>query len=151
MSRNKILIAAVAFVIIAGGLWYAFRPERLFINKTVNEDFPAASAASNQPVPLASGQFHSGAHETKGTATVFQTTGGKRMLCLINFKTSNGPDVRVYPVAANDVTDNETVTKAGFIELGFLKVISVIRTMICPPTSISINTKLSRSGASASA
>jgi hypothetical protein len=29
--------------------------------------------------------------------------------------------VRVYLVAANDATDDETVTKAGFVELGKLK------------------------------
>ncbi|MEO7476399.1 MAG: DM13 domain-containing protein, partial [Gemmatimonadales bacterium] len=37
------------------------------------------------------------------------------------FATSNGPDVRVYLVAAGDATDNETVTKAGYVELGKLK------------------------------
>ena len=74
-----------------------FRPERLFINQKVNEQFPTASAASNK---LASGQFHSGAHETKGTATVFQLADGKKTLRLTDFATSNGPDVHVYLVAA---------------------------------------------------
>ena len=36
-------------------------------------------------------------------------------------RTSNGPDVRVYLVAATDASDNETVTRAGFVELGKLK------------------------------
>ncbi len=121
MLKNKIRLAAIAFAVIAGGLWYAFRPERLFINRTVNEGFPAASADSNQPVALASGQFHNGVHPTKGTATVLKTAGGKRTLRLTNFETSNGPDVHVYLIAANDATDNDTVTKAGFIELGSLK------------------------------
>ena len=121
MSKNKILIAAAVLVIIAGGLWYAFRPARLFINQIVNEGFPPATAASNQPIEVAVGLFHSGAHETKGTATVFQTADGKRTLRLTNFETSNGPDVHVYLVAADDAKDNDTVTKAGFIELGLLK------------------------------
>jgi hypothetical protein len=43
------------------------------------------------------------------------------VLRLTEFMTSNGPDVRVYLVAANDAADNETVTKAGFVELGKLK------------------------------
>ena len=47
--------------------------------------------------------------------------GGRQVLRLSGFSTSNGPDVRVYLVAANDATDNETVTKAGFVELGKLK------------------------------
>jgi hypothetical protein len=47
--------------------------------------------------------------------------GGRRVLRLTDFLTSNGPDVRVYLVAANDAGDNQTVTKAGFVELGKLK------------------------------
>ena len=55
-----------------------------------------------------------------GTATI-QDVGGRRVLRLTEFATSNGPDVRVYLVAATDAADNETVTKAGFVELGKLK------------------------------
>jgi hypothetical protein len=40
---------------------------------------------------------------------------------LTAFETSNGPDVRVYLVAAHDASDNETVTRAGFIDLGAMK------------------------------
>lgn len=106
-------------LILAGlGAWYAFRPERLFIHQKVNEQFPTASAATNE---VAAGQFHSGAHETKGMATVFQLPGGKKTLRLTNFATSNGPDVHVYLVAAPDAKDNDTVTKAEFVDLGSLK------------------------------
>lgn len=116
MSRRIMVVLAIAIVAIVG--WYAFRPERLVIDQKVNEQFPTASAASNK---LASGQFHSGAHETKGTATVFQLADGKKTLRLTDFATSNGPDVHVYLVAADDATDNDTVTKAGFIDIGSLK------------------------------
>jgi len=111
-----LVVLAVAIVAIVG--WYAFRPERLVIDQKVNEQFPTASAASNK---LASGQFHSGAHETKGTATVFQLADGKKTLRLTDFATSNGPDVHVYLVATDDAKDNDTVTKAGFIDVGSLK------------------------------
>ena len=57
---------------------------------------------------------------TVGTAAVYQL-GDRRVLRLTGFSTSNGPDVRVYLVAAGDATDTETVTKAGFVELGKLK------------------------------
>ena len=112
---------AVVVLIIAGAAWYAFRPERLLINQRVNEQFPAASAANYATTKLASGQFHSGAHETKGTATVYQLGDGKKTLRLTDFHTSNGPDVHVYLVAAEDAKDNGTVTRAGFVELGPLK------------------------------
>jgi hypothetical protein len=101
--------------------WYAFRPERLFINQKVSEQFPTASAASTQTLTLASGQFHGVAHETKGSATIYQLPDGKKTLRLMNFETSNGPDVVVYLVAAADASDNDTVTRAGFLPLGSLK------------------------------
>ena len=116
MSRRIMVVLAVAIVAIVG--WYAFRPERLVIDQKVNEQFPTASAASNK---LASGQFHSGAHETKGTATVFQLADGKKTLRLTDFATSNGPDVHVYLVASDDAKDNDAVTKAGFVDIGSLK------------------------------
>ena len=115
---NRLKVTLVVLIVAGLGVWYAFRPERLFINHTVNEQFPTASAASNQ---LASGQFHSGAHETKGVATVFQLADGKKTLRLTNFATSNGPDVHVYLVAAADAKDNDTVTRAATVDLGSLK------------------------------
>jgi hypothetical protein len=116
---KKLALVLVVLVVVGGaGAWYAFRPERLFINQRVSEQFPTASAASNK---LATGQFHSGAHETKGTATLFQLADGKKMLRLTDFATSNGPDVHVYLVAATDAKDNDTVTKAGFVDIGSLK------------------------------
>jgi hypothetical protein len=95
-----------------------------FVNKTVNESLPPMTSAASgamAPVTLAAGQFHSGAHDTSGTATLYQTDGGKRLLRLSDFKTSNGPDVHVYLVAANDATDDATVKKAGFLDLGSIK------------------------------
>lgn len=120
MSSRKLIVAAVVLV-AASGAWYAFRPERIFINQKVNEQFPTASAANMTPKKLESGTFHAGAHETKGTAEIFQLGDGKRTLRLTNFETSNGPDVHVYLVAAADAKDSETVKSAGFIELGSLK------------------------------
>lgn len=115
---NRLKVSLLALIVAGGAAWYAFRPERLFIDQKVSEQFPTVSAASNK---LASGQFHSGAHETRGTATVFQLADGKKTLRLTDFATSNGPDVHVYLVAAGDAKDNDTVTKAGFIDIGSLK------------------------------
>jgi hypothetical protein len=119
MSLRKATII-VAVLLVVAGAWYAFRPERLFINRTVNEQFPTASAAT-QPAKLASGNFHGVAHETKGVATVYQLPDGRKTIRLTEFQTSNGPDVQVYLVAAADASDNATVTNAGFIALGAMK------------------------------
>jgi len=120
MSSRKLIVAVVVLVAFVGA-WYAFRPERLFINQKVNEEFPTASAANTAPMKLAAGEFHAGAHETKGTAAIFKLADGKRTLRLTNFETSNGPDVRVCLVAAADAKDNDAVKSAGFVELGALK------------------------------
>jgi len=119
MSKRTILIL-LGLVVLAGG-WYLFRPELLFVKTTVNESFPATTNASGGPMALSMGNFHGVAHETRGTATLFQLPDGKRVLRFTNFETSNGPDVQVYLVAAPDANDNETVTTAGFIHLGALK------------------------------
>jgi hypothetical protein len=116
--KKKIAIPVVlAAVVIA---WYAFRPERLVVDQTVNEALPAAQAAAPEQT-LASGAFHTVAHETSGTATVHQLGDGTRVLRFTNFKTSNGPDVHVYMVAAEDAKDADTVRRAGFIDLGTIK------------------------------
>jgi Electron transfer DM13 len=117
---SKKMMAAIVVAILGLASWYAFRPERLFINQTVNEQFPTSSAAGS-PVELSSGQFHNGAHETKGTTTIHQLPDGSRSLRLTNFATSNGPNVRVCLVAADDAKDNDSVLNAGFVELGHLK------------------------------
>src|SRR6059036_2692443 len=120
--QRKNLIAAIAVLALTGA-WYAFRPERLFINQTVNESFPApqTAMAAAQPAPIYSGRFHDGAHKTSGSASIYRLPDGKRVLRLSEFETSNGPDVQVYMVAAADATDNATVTSAGFVNVGALK------------------------------
>ena len=62
MSRK--LVVLTVLLIAGAAAWYAFRPERLFINQRVNEQFPTASAANMEPMKLASGAFHAGAHVT---------------------------------------------------------------------------------------
>lgn len=118
MKRKNLIYGTVVIAAIA--LWAAFRPERLFVNAKVNETMPAGLTNVSETV-LASGSFHSVAHDSKGTASVYQLADGKRILRFTNFQTSNGPDVHVYLVAANDASDSETVKKAGFLELGPLK------------------------------
>src|SRR5258705_13251730 len=108
MSK-KLTFALVVLVVVGAGAWYAFRPERLFINQTVNEQFPTAAAANLEPMKLALGEFHAGAHETKGTAAIFKLADGKRTLRLTNFSTSNRPDVHVSLIAAPDPKENDTV------------------------------------------
>jgi Electron transfer DM13 len=115
-KKVTIPVAAVA-VFVA---WYAFRPERLVVNRRVDEALPAAQGSLSAQ-PLESGRFYSILHPTEGTATIYQMGDGTRVLRLTSFSTSNGPDVHVYMVAADDAKDAGTVQQAGFIDLGVLK------------------------------
>src|SRR2546426_3907592 len=140
-TRRSILIGTA---IVAGtALWYLFRPEALVINKTVSESFPAAehamssmtkssgmsqspamapsAMAAHEPVKVVSGRFHSNAHKTDGLATIYRLSDGRRVLRLTEFATSNGPDVRVYLVAAGDAQDEAAAKQAGVVDLGALK------------------------------
>jgi electron transfer DM13 len=87
-------------------------------------DAPAmahSAMAEAEPVQLVTGRFHKNAHQTAGAATIYRLGDGRRVLRLTAFSTSNGPDVRVYLVAANDVQDEAAAKQAGFVDLGALK------------------------------
>lgn len=118
MRKWKVAIPAVIVALIVA--WYAFRPERLVVNRRVNEGMPAALSGLS-PQPLASGNFYSILHPTEGVATIYQMGDGTRVLRLTSFRTSNGPDVHVYMVAADDAKDAASVERAGFIDLGVIK------------------------------
>jgi len=115
---TKVVIAVVVVVVLLA--WYAFRPERLFVNRHVDEAIPTGQGSASAQ-PLESGRFYSILHPTEGAATIFHMGDGTRILRLTSFRTSNGPDVHVYMVAANDAKDVATVQQAGFIDLGVLK------------------------------
>ncbi|HUL17585.1 MAG TPA: DM13 domain-containing protein [Terriglobales bacterium] len=72
---------------------------------------------------LETGTFHGKVHKTSGRATVYQEADGRLVLRLTNFKTSNGPDVHVILIAANDASDDANFLKSATerVELGMLK------------------------------
>jgi hypothetical protein len=132
MQLRRLLISSGLLVV--GAAWYAFRPERLFLDEYVNEPLNAATIDDHQaelvgrglvPPPLfaalRTGRFQSGAHETQGVATVHDVGDGRRILRLTSFRTSNGPDDHVYLVAAPVVTNDESVQRAEIEDLGALK------------------------------
>lgn len=117
-KRTKLAIPVIAVAALVA--WYAFRPERLVVNRRVDEALPTAQGGVSAQ-PLESGRFYGILDPTGGTATIFQMGDGTRVLRLTSFSTSNGPDVHVYMVAADDAKDVATVQRAGFIDLGVLK------------------------------
>jgi hypothetical protein len=124
MKRSTLILAVLALVGVVG--WYLFRPERLFMDRVVHEEFVAAGlvvdgAPAATPTPLASGRFQAVRHAGEGVATIYRLASGERLLRLTEFSTDDGPDLYVYLVAAPDAHDDETVTRAGFVSLGRLK------------------------------
>jgi hypothetical protein len=122
MKKRNIIMGAGALALAVA--WYAFRPELLFINKTVNEEFPGGTAMASidkGPMPVAKGSFKSLAHATQGSASIYQLADGKRTLRLTEFETSNGPDVHVYLTTAEVEKGNDSIELAGFIDLGSMK------------------------------
>jgi hypothetical protein len=118
IKKWKALVGAL--VIVLAVAWYAFRPEGLFIDRRVQEELPAANGGT-QLQAIASGSFHSVVHPTEGNATIYQVGDGNRVLRLSSFRTTNGPNVHVYMVAAEDAKDNASVKRAGFVDLGHIK------------------------------
>jgi hypothetical protein len=118
MKMKKWGIAFLGVVLIVA--WYAFRPERLFINQTVHEELPPTEGSS-APKTLAFGTFHGVMHPTEGTAAVYSLGDGNRILRFTSFRTSNGPNVHVYMLAASDAKDNASARQASFVDLGPIK------------------------------
>ncbi|MER5204157.1 DM13 domain-containing protein [Streptomyces sp. NPDC002825] len=96
---------------VAGLLW--FKPWALWVDETVNEALPTASAtpsgpatgepssaratpAPSGPVTVAEGSFVSHEHATTGTVKIVRLTDGTHTLRLEGLDTSNGPDLRVW-------------------------------------------------------
>ena len=119
LSRRKWILVVSIPVLIAA--WWAFRPEKLWINQKVSEAAPFAS--SGDPQPLYTGRLEGKAHPTSGRATIYGGAGGMQYLRLTDFTTSNGPDVHVVLARSDDTALGQDIVTGQFdnIELGVLK------------------------------
>ena len=97
-GRRKWILAAVALPVLVA-LWWAFRPEKLWINEKVNEAAPFDT--SGDPQPILTGRLEGTAQQTSGRATIYKKPGGGEYLHLSDFATPNGEDVNVV-LARND-------------------------------------------------
>ena len=65
---------------------------------------------------IVSGAFVSNVHPTSGTVKVIQDAAGKKHLVFENFKTDNGPDLRVWL--------SPSIAASPYQELGLLKAVT---------------------------
>lgn len=118
--HRKWILIGIGFPILIVA-WWAFRPEKLWVNQKVNEPSPFASNAD--PEPLYTGRLQGKAHPTMGRATIYGSADSKRYLRLTDFSTSNGPDVHVVLARADDQSLMQKVVTGHLdsVELGTLK------------------------------
>ena len=120
VSRKKWIVGVIGVPVLVGA-WWAFRPEKLFIDQQVNEAAPVA--VGSEPQAIYTGKLEGKAHATSGRATIYESAEGRRYLRLSDFTTSNGPDVHVLLARAEDKGLDEEIVKGNldFVELGSLK------------------------------
>ena len=120
LLRRKWILIAVGLPILAA-VWWAFRPEKLWINQRVDE--PAPIASRSEPSPLSTGRLEGKAHPTSGRATIYEASDGARYLRLTDFMTSNGPDVHVVLAKGGDSDLGSEIVKGDLdhVELGRIK------------------------------
>jgi hypothetical protein len=95
----KWVLVAVSLPILVA-LWWAFRPEKLWINQKVNEAAPFDT--SGGPQPILTGRFESKVQQTSGRATIYKKPGGQEYLRLNDLVTQNGPDTHVLLARPDD-------------------------------------------------
>ena len=118
LSRHKRLLIAVSIPLLVA-LWWAFRPEKLWINQTVNEAAPFDT--SGDPEPIFTGQFDG---KAGGRITVFKKPNGQEYLRLKDLTISGDADAHVELVESGEVSQAQGAAQAGLdsIDLGSLKI-----------------------------
>jgi hypothetical protein len=78
------------------------------------------SAYAQSGTPEATRTFHGQVHATSGKVAIHDGKNSEKILRFTQFKTSNGPDVHVILIAANDAMDNDNFLdkKIDRVELG---------------------------------
>ena len=117
LSRHKRLLITVSIPVLVA-LWWAFRPEKLWINQTVNE--PAPFDTSSDPEPVFTGQIDG---KAGGRVTVFKKPNGEEYLRLRDFTAPDDADVHVELAKSGDVNQAQETAKVALdgIDLGALK------------------------------
>jgi hypothetical protein len=97
--RTLVVLATVVVAALVVAFGY-FEVHTLVIDDRVDESVPTAAASTWQ------GSFDGLDHETSGDASVLDATTGQ-FVRFTDFRTSNGPDLRVYlvPEGSTDVDD----------------------------------------------
>ena len=118
LLRRKWIVLAVGLPVLVA-LWWAFRPEKLWINQKVNE--PAPFDSSSDPQPILTGRFEAKAQQTTGRATIYKKPTLEEYLRLSDFTAPSDPDVHLALARATDLTQDVLKDGPDRIDLGPLK------------------------------
>jgi hypothetical protein len=120
--RRRHLVIAVALVAAALGAFVLvyFEPQKLLVDDVVHEAQPALPAAAPATRTLSTGTFRSYEHASSGRARVLQLADGRRYLRFEDFRTSNGPALKVYLSAASAAGPGDAFDDR-YLDLGDLK------------------------------
>lgn len=140
VRRHVAAVSVLAVLAVAGAVFVAvwFQPQKLFLDKTVNDALPpgaedvtqspAASAPPSGSVSpttprttvLARSMLGDRAHHASGTVRVLRLADGARVLRLEGLDVENGPDLFVtLAAAAPDAPDG--AYDSDYVSLGRLK------------------------------
>src|SRR6202012_224336 len=101
----KRLVTYAISLLVLGGFWYLFRPEKLFTSTHVNEAPP--QALQNEPTPIYTGRFAGEDHKTTGRATVLRRADASRLLKLTDFTTPNAQQLHVLLLDGQDTNSKD--------------------------------------------
>ena len=132
LRRRWLLWAVLGATVVIAFVLSFFEPQALFLDETVSEAAPGATAARGDEGAksaksasrrraqiLARGAFRPLAHDVRGRALLVEA-GGETYLRFEGFEVENGPDLRVYlSRAPADASEDELA--ARFVDLGELK------------------------------
>jgi hypothetical protein len=114
----KIALPVFLVGFIAGNaFWYLASP--LWIDRVVSESVPSDVMLTQ----VASGSFRDAdrVHNGEGNADVLLTGSGAGIVRLTEFRVTNGPDLEVWLVVANDPKTSDDVKASEWVSLGALK------------------------------
>ncbi|PJC44613.1 hypothetical protein CO038_02785, partial [Candidatus Pacearchaeota archaeon CG_4_9_14_0_2_um_filter_39_13] len=108
--KKSMIIGVIVAILALAIVWYLASP--LFIDKEVSEGFPVPG--TNTPEMIVSNTLYQGEfkdadsfHKTEGNALIISDN-NQNYLRLENFKTTNGPDLKVY--LSNDLEAEDYVS-----------------------------------------
>lgn len=118
--RRFLIIAVPVFAIgfiLGNAFWYLASP--LWIDVVVSETLPDELTLTKRATGTFAGA--DAAHRGSGIASVLETAAGAKFIALSDFEVTNGPDLKVILVKAENPQSSADVKAVEWVSLGPLK------------------------------